>query len=196
MNYSLLSLPNLPKYMIDSIKESITNDLQTVQKVPLKTVQLDGTFVEDSIYSRWSLLEDYHTWVFENIPELKDANPVLGFQSIKNPLEFGFSQLHPHTDGAARGAFCISYLIDTGGDNVETIWWQEKDKELKRTPWSHCWDLNKLTEINKTIFPNNSWNIMRTDWIHSVQYIKSDRIALTIGFADEELFFKIMEKYK
>jgi hypothetical protein len=194
--YSLLTkLPALPQDLVEHIVESIS-DVQTLQKVPLKTIQLDGTDVEDAIYTRSNLDKVYTNWILENIPELKYQSAVIGFQSIKNTSGTEFSQLHPHTDGVARGAFCISYLINTGGDNVETTWWQEVGRDLQRAPWSHCWDLNKLTEVSKTIYPNNSWNIMRTDWMHSVQYINSDRIALTIGFSDEELFFKIMETYK
>jgi hypothetical protein len=198
MIFSQLSLlPDLPDYLVGSITSSISNGRLDVPKKAPAIIQRDGLIIENAIYSRWALAKEYHIWMFENIPELyKAANPSLGFQSIVPPREGITSLVHPHTDALSKGTFSIMYLISPGGDNVETVFWKENGKELKRDPWSHCWDMNKLTEAGKAVFKKGTWNIFRTDILHSVQNVTSSRIALTVAFTEEELFFKIMEKYK
>lgn len=191
--FSILDLPGLPKDIIDIIEDSKTGSLK--QKLSQQKIkQLDNTEVDDAIYSRWPLTDRYTQFINNLIPELEGLTLTIGFQSIKANGN-NICQLHPHTDGKTRGPFCISFLLTSGGTNVETIWWQENGKDLIRDPWSHCFDLNVLSKVNSTIFPSNRWNIMRTDLIHSVHNINNDRRAFTIGFFDESIFNIIISKY-
>lgn len=191
--FSILDLPELPKDLIDEIEESIVGS--SMQKFPdQKIKQFDATEVDDAIYTRWLLTDRYTNYVKMLIPEIADSDFNIGFQSIKGSNN-NICQLHPHTDGKIRGTFCISFLINDGGTNVETFWWQEHNKGLIRDPWSHAFDLNALRKIESTIFPIYRWNIIRTDLLHSVHNITKDRKAFTIGFFDERIFDTIVEKY-
>jgi hypothetical protein len=152
-------------------------------------------YIEDAIYSRGTLNETYYEYISNLIPELTtDKIVTVGYQKITSLLG-NSTMLHPHTDSRNRGRYCISYLLDSGGDDVETIWWQENGKDITRDPWSHSFNMNDLTMIERTIFPTNCWNIMRTDVLHSVQYITTSRIAISVGFNDEEAYKQILEKY-
>jgi len=191
--HSLLNLPQLPSALLDHITASIIG--APMQKVSgRKIVQLDGSTADDAVYNRWPLSQEYTEYVNELIPELSNSNFNIGFQSIANSSG-QLCQLHPHTDGAVRGPFCIAFLISTGGMDVETIWWQQHEQDLLRSPWSHVWDLASLDKVDSVVFPEGRWNIMRTDLIHSVQNIDTNRVAFTIGFFDEDLFDLIQEKY-
>ena len=191
--FSILNLPSPPSELLEFISSSIVD--APMQKISgRKIIQLDGAEAEDAVYNRWSLDQKYVDYVAQLIPELANIKFNVGFQSIKN-VTGNLCQLHPHTDGVVRGPFCIHYMINVGGDDVKTIWWKQHDEPTVREPWKHVWNLAELEELDSTVFPEGQWNIMRTDIIHSVQSISTDRVALAIGFFDETVFNTIKEKY-
>jgi len=191
--FALLNLPTLPTNLRNGIENAIVGDhMQAISNK--KILQIDKTEVNDAVYKRWPLENQYIDYVKEIIPEFNQTNFNIGFQSIKN-YSNELSQLHPHTDGKVRGPFCISFILNTGGSNVETLWWKEFGNDLIRSPWSHVWDLNLLERQDSIIFPENNWNIMRTDIIHSVHNIKTNRLSFTIGFFDEKIYYTIIKKY-
>jgi len=69
---------------------------------------------------------------------------------------------HIHKDGRV---FAINYLIDKGGDNVETLFFD---------------DSKKLIETN--LMPEQSWALLHTNTFHCVNNISTIRKAITVSF--------------
>jgi|ETNvirenome_6_85_1030632.scaffolds.fasta_scaffold00054_68 hypothetical protein len=57
---------------------------------------------------------------------------------------------------------CYNYLLQLGGDNVETVWWKN-DKEIYRT----C-------------IPEKKWHKLDISIEHSIENIETERIAITV----------------
>jgi hypothetical protein len=190
--YSFINLPPLPIKLIKNAPLSTINPMGKRSNLNVK--QVDGSEIPDAVYRRYELPENYTTWVKDNIPELKNETIVVGYQTIDN-LEHRYSQLHPHTDGLGRGTYCINYIFELGGVDVKTSWWQEKNEEIVRTPWSHLFDLNKLIKLDEVVFSLKRWHIIRADILHSVQTLTSTRKAFTVGFNNFEIYEEIIKKY-
>lgn len=59
----------------------------------------------------------------------------------------------------------INYLIETGGDNVSTVWYE------------YDW----ATPFLEKVFEKNRWHALKVDIYHGVSSIKTCRYAITIG---------------
>tara|TARA_B100000508_G_C11283016_1_gene191475 strand:+ start:94 stop:570 length:477 start_codon:yes stop_codon:yes gene_type:complete len=70
--------------------------------------------------------------------------------------------LHTHIDQNRKIVY--NYLIDTGGDAVNTIWFEDDRK----------------TEQYRKCIPSNTWHSLDVSIPHTVQGIKGTRIAITV----------------
>lgn len=73
--------------------------------------------------------------------------------------------------------YAINYLIDLGGDNVETCFYQQ----------------DKTTLIEKYILPLHTWHILKVYNYHCVNNIETKRKAITISFKNHISFDKLLE---
>ena len=137
----------------------------------------------------------YTDYVLSLIPELKDSIAEIGFQIGANYTKHpDGSQFLPHTDGK-RGKFCIHWNFSTGGDDTTTYWWQEDNQPLIREPWTKRINYHQFTEVDKIVWQAERWGIFRTDILHGINPIRTERGAFNIGFNNEDLFHYIVEKY-
>ena len=141
----------------------------------------------------------YHAYVETLVPELTGAIRDIGLQHIFNEIKWAQGTLmQPHTDGVDRGRHCLQFLMETGGENVTTAWWQEKNFPLVRAPRNlsdRVISKDDLTKVTEVILTKNTWTIFRTDIIHDVKIIQTSRIAFTVGFSDDAIFETIVNKY-
>jgi hypothetical protein len=91
------------------------------------------------------------------ISDLIDPEHDILFQTINSDLNN-----YIHKDGRA---FAINYLIDPGGNNVETLFFNE-DKDIVET----------------NVMVQNSWALLETSKFHCVTNISTLRKAITISF--------------
>jgi hypothetical protein len=184
--YSYLNLPKFkPKFELDT--SAITFDLSSDQ---IKT-----TGLHNARYSRFKVNDQYQDYMVQLIPELSGHIRDIGYQRITNDDSlYGAAQLFPHTDGDRRGRHCIQYLLDTGGDNVRTTWYQESGQPLFRETKKQFANA-ELTKVSEAVFPLHHWVIFSTSIIHNVEPITTSRQAFTVGFTNDKLFELIVEKY-
>jgi hypothetical protein len=76
----------------------------------------------------------------------------------------------------------LFYLFDTGGDDVETVWYQEPGKPVWRDEFVIFDDYSKLTELYRCVLPSNTWILFNSRIIHDVQGIKGVRKTLTVDY--------------
>lgn len=148
-------------------------------------------------YQRYRLGQQFLDSVLAEIPELKGHVRDWGYQRIYNQEQDPRgSMMLTHTDGERRGQHCIQALWATGGQGVKTTWWQESGYPVIRamphiTNTAHT-DLELLAEAE---FAVCEWAIFRTDVLHSVQPIATERNSFSVGFTNPELFDLIVERY-
>lgn len=97
-----------------------------------------------------------------------------------------------HTD--ILRVYALNYLIDTGGPEVITRWYQEQGQPLRRpktrggqltdTGSVDYGDLDCLASVK---LQAGTWALIATDILHDVQGIETTRSAITISLAPGEL---------
>jgi hypothetical protein len=148
-------------------------------------------------YTRDKINDKFIGEIVSAVPELDGYIRDVGMQKIYNEdLNPAGSLMIPHTDGIPRGRHCIQWLFNSGGPDVHTTWYIEDDHTAIRSPGLVDTNFSNLCPIEDVIFDTSRWTIFKTDIIHSVQTIYTSREALTIGFTNDQLFEKIINKYR
>lgn len=131
------------------------------------------------VYRRYPVTDELLAWCQQYIlPSLKNDFKI-GIQVFFGPPKF------PHTDGN-RGTKALNFLIDAGGDQVDTVWLQEEGFPLIRSRGYVVTNNNTLHEIERTTFKPRTWQVVQTDIIHTVENITRPRISLSIGLEEDE----------
>ena len=102
-------------------------------------------------------------------------------------------QMILHTDRGRKVG--LNYVIEPGGDEVTTNWYQEKGMPIIREPASGYDQTaegfvkyDNVELLDSTVFKKNSWCSIRTNVLHDVTNIDSARLLLCIGLADTSCF--------
>ena len=196
--YQRLNLPNFKPVFGLTTRDSLVNRWPPGE-LSNSPELYDDKYLCYARYARYAIDLRYHAYVETLVPELTGAIRDIGLQHIFNEIKWAQGTLmQPHTDGVDRGRHCLQFLMETGGENVTTAWWQEKNFPLVRTPRNlsdRVISKDDLTKVTEVIFTKNTWTIFRTDIIHDVKIIQTSRIAFTVGFSDDAIFETIVNKY-
>ena len=98
-----------------------------------------------------------------------------------NMFEISYTTLNRKISGAhtdTTEGFVFIYPIDTGGENVKTIFYKEKGCELVRESRLIYNDYNNLEKIDEIILQPQKWTIFNTRVIHAVEGMERSRILL------------------
>jgi hypothetical protein len=159
------------------------NDSYNLQANPRYIEWFGGEQQRLCTIRRYPFTDNFFNWVKDNI--CRDLNTVKKYQLGHQIWKDG-DIIWPHTDGP-RGEFVLSYLIDEGGDNVETHWYKINDRELLLPPATHYVTINNITSIHKERLPVGRWVLNDARILHSVYYMSRPRIAITIGLMELEV---------
>jgi len=201
--FAFLDLPNPPTSIIDQAYRAYETKKkigfhENLHEIPghteyrNRTVKYkDGSYIQSVESYRFWISEEWENWVVENIqPELK-GNGINVFE--RGPV------VAPHVD--ANRNFSLQYLLETGGDSVETAWYREKGKDILRPDIRHVFDLNKivldydqLIELDRIVLPKNQWVCLNTNVLHAVENIQGRRMSLQISRQTEPLHIKYLHK--
>lgn len=89
-------------------------------------------------------------------------------------------RIGPHVDLTRH--YTMMYLLEPGGDDHCTIFWQENSvTELERSPGYHVDNYTKLTEILKVQIPTNQWVILNARVLHSIHNISLGRKSFQVS---------------
>lgn len=103
-----------------------------------------------------------------------------------------------HSD--IRRVLALNYILDTGGPDVVTSWYQERNMPLRRsksTGWKQA-DTGKIEYSNLEVLESvklekNKWYLIATDILHDVDNITRDRSSITISF-DNHAVLQVLKK--
>jgi len=104
----------------------------------------------------------------------------------RNGYEWGCSvstkyegALGPHTDRSRD--FALLYVVDPGGSNVRTTFWQEHDKPLVRERFLWVDDYSRLKLVEAADFGVGRWLLLNGQVLHSVENLERHRITFQLS---------------
>ena len=160
--YKYLDIPDPPKWMVlDAVKNMYEKSL----------VPEDNTYTVQgkSIGSN----ERVTQWVNENI-----APGYSGIEAAWSTA--GLDNLRVHTDRARD--YGVLYILDTGGDNVTTSFYQEKGQPLIRDRRTHVDDYDLLDLLESAVFEKNRWILLYNRVLHNAANITKNRLYIQISY--------------
>jgi hypothetical protein len=100
---------------------------------------------------------------------------------IRKQWVWGSNSLTAHTDKGRK--FLYMYILDPGGDNVETRWFLEPGKSIERE-WERSLtmihDTQHLEKVYSIILKPKTWYYFNASIIHDVINMTSERTAITL----------------
>lgn len=136
--YSYLDLPKVPTELILPLEEILK--LENI---------FGGATDKYTIHECQNELRDFLQQLFPSYTKFR-------YQTLREGVPV-------HIDRGRTEA--INYLIDTGGDNVSTVWYE------------YDW----TTPFLEKVFEAHRWHKLQVDIYHGVSNIKTCRYAITIG---------------
>jgi len=182
-----INLPQLPTWFLESSKKialnldrsspSEYNDNFTNRAEPAETVIINGKTLCYGEFYHQSLTSMHHQWFAKHV-----SNDIPCPQVTITTK----GDLWPHQDFHAE--WSLNYVVDTGGDNVETYWSQERGQEIRPgwNPLSYWRHHPALDEIHAEKLPVGQWLLIPVDIVHGTRNQTSDRIALSVKLTTEQ----------
>jgi hypothetical protein len=105
-------------------------------------------------------------------------------------ISAGSSHNGPHIDSSRE--YALLYVVDPGGENVSTAFYQESGKPIVRPKIKPLVSLYKeyvndyslLTEIDRVVLPTHTWVILNANILHSVENLSGPRVTYQIALND------------
>jgi hypothetical protein len=141
----------------------------------------NGEIIQEADYRVFPVGAELTQWIVDNIsPVCTDAR-----MSFHGGFHRGPTTVGPHSD--RKRNIRLLYIIDTGGPEVDTVFWQEADKPLHREPATVACSYQDLTEVGRYRLAAGDWALIDTTVIHSVENIQGLRKTLQVDWADPAL---------
>ena len=142
----------LHKTVSDILSDGLKSTWKTEER---KSFNLDDQYnIESSVYDQFQVQPNVVKLIKDQI-NLDLHDNLIIYQVLRNGIP-------KHTD--AKRKSILNYIIDTGGNNVITKWYDSN---------------NNI--INQLVVPEKKWYRMKTDIDHSIEGITSDRLMITIS---------------
>ncbi len=182
-----INLPQLPTWFVDSSKKialnldlsspGAHNDNFTNHAEPAETVVINGDTFQYGEFYHQPLTPIHHQWFAKHV-----SNAVPCPQVVLTTK----GNLWPHQD--FRAEWSLNYVIDAGGDNVETYWCQERGQAIRPgwKPLSYWRYHTELDEVYAEKIPTHQWVLIPVDIVHGTRNQTSDRIALTVKLTSQQ----------
>jgi hypothetical protein len=139
----------------------------------------DGSKVKTIKSHRYSISEEFDAWVRKYF----DQDPAPCGVAVYDDHSSFFA---PHVDISRD--YTIMYILDTGGNQVETSWYQQHGYPLIRPDLKSVFDSDRITknfdtlkEIDRVCFPAQQWVCINSAILHAVENVDSTRVAIQIS---------------
>lgn len=112
---------------------------------------------------------------------------------LQNVNDVKFSHAPPHCDRARHIA--INYLLQSGGENVKTCFYNERRTNSDLTS-AENFKYNNITLDFKVCLPERVWHSYDVQHVHSVENIENTRLLFSIFLVSNPDFNTFQKKYK
>lgn len=168
-------LPKIPPELIEQLLAEY--EQHEVQFINPDRVLADGErAIPNVYYKRWGVPAAVEQWIRKNISNKFD---MLGFQ-IHDPAQRGGDHHLPHTDKYPR-KWVLNYVIDTGGDNAVTSFYQEQGHPVIREHLTRPGRREDLIMLASQRIEPHRWIMLAGVVIHDVTGITGRRMSITMG---------------
>jgi hypothetical protein len=158
-----------------------------VQPIRPERVLADGKkSISNVFYKRWAVPAELEQWIRQNISNRFD---MLGFQIHDAAVRDSNHHL-PHTDKYPR-KWVLNYVIETGGDNAVTSFYQEQGHPAIREHLTRPGRREDLELLESERIEPCRWVMLSGVVIHDVTGITGRRMSITMGInaLDPQSFF-------
>jgi hypothetical protein len=197
MNYQQLRIkplpPTLKSIIIDYAYKQLLNNVpfivsygsfETVNQDSIAYTQSESAWV--SQHGAWSPVSFYV------IPTEISSQLIEFYKDIVHPfftnrnwsIQVIHSAVHvpPHVDDSIQRSNGLLYLLEAGGSDVITSWYNLKDKYVNQTvPINSAIPYEKLNEIESHCFKEDFWHQLNFNTIHGVKNLQGTRLALNFA---------------
>lgn len=189
--YCYLDLPDPPQSIIDAAYAALEdraeqNRVNALKQLPgygdyqYRTIKAkDGSTFTTAGTHRYAISTEFEDWVREYFQQDPKGCGISIFDNVGPALA-------PHVDASRN--FTIQYLLDLGGDNVETVWYKEKGKDIVRPDLRSNFDpsatinsYDRVEEIDRVRLPLHKWGCLHANILHSVENVTGPRLAIQIS---------------
>jgi hypothetical protein len=192
MFFEILDLPPIPLHLIQEIRLRLENDKQFLAKKSYQTLpgfeeyrnrkllHPNGEIKSSVTADRYLPSDALTLWIATNV----HSNPISININLTNVNSDTFG---PHVDPGRRQI--IIYVIDPGGDNVTTKWWQQIGYPVIRTDLQDITlkynaDVSDYTQLKECaslcIRPGQWVKFCDTAILHSVENLITPRLTVQI----------------
>ena len=197
--YGEVDLPPIPpKLLID------TNNFP-VEKFVVdigygKVFKKNNAIKKNAAYAKWTVNhEPLINWVKDTVPPWPDTEALTIQKNLPNGSDTD-TVFPVHHD--VRRMFALNYIVSTGGESVITSWFKDVNQPIIRS-------LNKKIGVQSDSGPVDyadvellssiccepgKWYLIRTNVLHDVDHIDSDRTAVTIPYFNENIITEFKQK--
>lgn len=167
-------LPAIPESLLAGYQDWVNNVVK-YNGSSYRTGERQGERLQNAHFSRHHISPELQTWLTENISDQ--------YSDIGVIFTRGHTEHLPHTDGFRD--YSINYLLDRGGDSVDTVFYHEQGTDSMIKPRGH-WpkDLNLVHEIDRVCIPLRRWILLNTQVLHGVVGITGVRIQISLSFVE------------
>jgi len=176
MTYAFFpDLPALPDLPLNPSEE-------TFHQYLTKTCDRNHVPVHNTVCTRHEINPTMVAWVQQNISREFHA---IGL-NCQGTAQGGVAI--PHTDRTRNWTWM--WILDAGGANVSTVFWQEQGHDRDREPGYYPQSYDNLEELETHVLPSNRWVLLNAKVIHSVENLQHTRKSIQVGFWDNTDFVK------
>lgn len=167
-----IDLPPLPERFVEQALTGTRTDL-LVTSVD-RQIQDQGSVYRNAQLQRWRLGQDLVEWLHQQ--------GIKGFKDVSVQTIQQGDTLGPHTD--SWQSCKLFYLLEPGGPNVETIWYQQPGHDLIREKFLLIEDTKDLEVVHRMVIPPRQWGFINVQIIHEVKNMTSRRETVVASFTD------------
>ena len=139
----------------------------------------DDEIIRDADYRRFPAGSELAQWINDNISSTY-TNAGISFHGALTP-----QTVCPHSDRSRTVG--LLYIIDPGGPEVDTVFWQEVGRPLSREFATVPSSYRNLTEVGRYRLAAGNWALLDTTVIHSVEGLEGLRKTLHVDWMDPAL---------
>lgn len=170
-----LDIPSLPKFLEHNFIKSDTK----LNIGPIRDFkETSGIIKKSTPATKYSITKQIQKWLDENIKKSYHRAVIMKCQTLNASDTFSC-----HTDITREWA--LIYYYKTGGTNTVLNYYRENGYELIRGLDKRCNDYSKLKKIASFYPKETEWWLVRTDVLHDVKKMNSDRITLQLSYWSE-----------
>jgi hypothetical protein len=168
--------PDLPKLPEDLKQAVMDNQLDFVNYHTFKAgegrkILKNGEAIPSSSFRIRKGPEDVIKWIETHIT--KNFSMVGTTESDPEKTICG-----PHLDKLRN--YTLIYPLHTGGEKVSTVFYRLKSLE-NPAERQYYLDYDELEEIDRVVIPAETWCVVNSKCIHSVEGLTSKRLTLQVG---------------